>query len=481
MPLVAGVDSSTQACTIVVRDADDGRLVAQAEAAHPPASPPVSEQHPEAWWTAFQHAAQRLDLGSVAAVSIDGQGHGLVPLDTRCRVIRPAKLWNDTTASPEARELVERLGSAEWARRTGVVPVSAITVAKLLWLRRHEPASFDRLATILLPPDYLGWRLTDRFVTDRSEGSGTGYMDATTSRWDIGLLDLVDEERDWAAMLPHVNGPNEAAGQVTAAAAAATGLPEGALVGPGANDQPVCALSLGIIGEDVLISLGTSGTVSVRTRAPVSDPTGAVTGVADAAGAYRPLVCTLNATRVTDTFAGILGVDFEALAAMALAAPGDPRRPVVVPYLDGERTPDRPRATGTLARLRVGVTREQVARAAFEGVLCGLLGGLRALERVGVPGDGRVILTGGGAASPAYRQLLADLVGRPVHVSDLTETSASGAAVQAAAVLHGRPVDEIVEAWAPALRVVAEPRSDQAVDELMARYHRVVVVEELDD
>ena len=225
-------------------------------------------------------------------------------------------------------------------------------------------------------------------------------MDAATSVSDPELLALVDETVDWLPMLPHINGPSECAGTVTAQAATETGLREGVLVGPGANDQPVSALSLGITGDDVLISLGTSGTVSVRSPSPVGDPTAAVTGVADAAGQYRPLVCTMNATKVTDAFARLLGVDYNVLAALALAAPPAPDRPLLLPYLDGERTPSRPRGTGVLAGLRAAVTREEVARAAFEGVLCGLLDGLDVIRSLGVRAMGRLVLTGGGAESP---------------------------------------------------------------------------------
>ena len=388
MPLVAGVDSSTQACTIILRDADDGRILSSAEAPHPPTKPPVSEQDPRAWWSALGEAARDLDLTDVRAVAVDGQGHGLVALDSGREVIRRAILWNDTRSSAEADDLVARIGAAAWAARTGVVPVSAITIAKLLWLRRHEPANFSRLATVLVPPDYLTFRLTGRFVTDRSAAAGTGYMDAATSVWDPELLALVDETVDWLPMLPHINGPSECAGTVTAQAATETGLREGVLVGPGANDQPVSALSLGITGDDVLISLGTSGTVSVRSPSPVGDPTAAVTGVADAAGQYRPLVCTMNATKVTDAFARLLGVDYDVLAALALAAPPAPDRPLLLPYLDGERTPSRPRGTGVLAGLRAAMTREEVARAAFEGVLCGLLDGLDVIRSLGVRADG---------------------------------------------------------------------------------------------
>jgi xylulokinase len=425
-------------------------------------------------------ACRELSLDDVDAISVDGQGHGLVVLDADGEVIRPAKLWNDTTSSAEAEELVGRLGREAWASRTGIVPVAAITISKLLWLKRHEPSNFARVATVLLPPDYLTYRLTGNFVTDRSEASGTGYYDAARSTWALDLLALIDDRVDWLPRLPRIAGPNECAGRVTRGAADAAGIPEGALVGPGANDQPVNALSLGLRDEDVLISLGTSGTVSARSTVPTADPTAAVTGVADATGAYAPLACTLNATKVTDTFAQFLGVDLSSLAELALAAPPDADRPVLIPYLDGERTPSRPRGTGVLVGLRPGATREQLARAAFEGVLCGLLEAHDTMRRLHVPMDGRVVLTGGGSNSRAYRQFLADLIGRPVYVSELAETSASGAAIQAAAVLHNRPVEEVVRAWAPPLRVAAEPRLDQHVFEVRERYRRYAAIDELD-
>ena len=480
MPLVAGIDSSTQACTIVLRDADDGRVVATAEAPHPPASPPVSEQAPEAWWEALLGAARQLDLRDVVAVSIDGQGHGLVVLDAAGRALRPAKLWNDLTATAEARQLVELLGAEGWARRTGIVPTSAITIAKVLWLKQHEPWVLDKASMLLLPPNYLTYRLTAAHVTDRSEGAGTGYMDAAASAWDTDILTLVDDQRDWASMLPSVAGPVDAAGTMTNQAARATGFPEGIMVGPGANDQPVAALALGVVGDDVIISLGTSGTVSARSTVPLIDPSGAVQSVADATGAFRPLVCTQNATRVTDVFARLLGLDYARLAELALEAPGDDGRPILVPYLEGERTPDRPDATGALAGIQADTTQGQIARAAFEGVLMGLLEGLARLRAVGTPADGRLILTGGGARSPAYRQFLADLASAPVFVADLEETSATGATVQAAAIHHRVPIEDITTAWAPRLHEVAEPRAGQGVQALRARYRDLVEIDRLD-
>jgi xylulokinase len=478
MVAVAGVDSSTQSCTVVLRDADDGRVLATARAAHPPTTPPVSEQHPDAWWTALVQAATTLDLRAVDALSVDGQGHGLVALDRSRRVIRPAKLWNDTTSAPEAAELVERLGPEIWARRTGSVPTAAFTVTKLLWLRRHEPESFDRIAAVVLPADWLMFRLTGALRTDRSAASGTGYFSAQQG-W---LPDILAEVggRGWLPELPRVLGPEEAAGAVTGAAARELGLTAGIPVGAGMNDQPPAALAFGARAGDVVISIGTSGTVFTPAAGPTADRTGAVQGVCDATGGFLPLVCTLNAAKVTDAFARLLGVGHEELTQLALAAPPRADRAVLVPYLDGERTPNRPRARGTIAGLRSDVSREELARAAFEGVVCGLLDGLDALVAAGAPTGGRLIVTGGGARSAAYRQLLADLSGRPVHAAELPDAAASGAAVQAAAVLRGLRVSEVSAAWAPPLPVAAEPRAGQGGAELRERYRRYARLEALD-
>jgi xylulokinase len=479
MPLVAGIDSSTQSCTVVLRDADDGRVIGTASASHPPTTPPVSEQHPEAWWIALRQALAKLDVHDVRALSVDGQGHGLVPLDRLNQVIRPAKLWNDTTSAPEASELVERLGAEVWAARVGTVPTAAFTITKLLWVARHEPANFARIATALLPADWVMFRLTGEFRTDRSAASGTGYYAAREDAYLPDILALAGGD-GWLPILPLVVGPDDVAGVVTAEASEHTGLTKGALVGAGCNDQPPSALAFGIRDGDVIISIGTSGTVYTRSMTQTADATGAVTGVADASGAFLPLVCTLNAAKVTDAFARILGVEHGEFARLALAAPPASDRPIVVPYLDGERTPNRPESHGLLAGMRSDVTREQIARAAFEGVVCGLLDGLDALARAGARTDGRLVVTGGGAKSPAYRQLLADLSGRPVHTADLAESAAAGAAVQAAAVLQGRHVIDVAAAWAPPLPVVAEPRSGQATDELRARYRRAAGLEALD-
>ena len=479
MSLVAGVDSSTQSTKVVLRDANDGRILGVGRSPHPPVLPPLSEQDPESWWDAFLQAFKlALDAADasprdIVALSVAAQCHGLVALDSEKRVVRPAKLWNDTTSAPEMEELLAAVGSTPFATRTGSIPTAAFTISKLLWLKRKEPENYARTRYVLLPHDWLTWRLTGRFATDRSEASGTGYFDADTMRYDEFLLGAVDPDRDWAGMFPEVLAPAEAAGTVLPGVAELLGLSEGVVVGPGAGDQHASALGLGARVGDVVYALGTSGVVFGVARERHVDVQGVVDCVADASGGYLPLVCTLNAARVADTFARLLGVDHAGLSDLALAAPLRSDRPVLAAFLDGERTPNRPRATGTLTGLTTSTSRPEVALAAFEGVVFGLVAGQAALERVGVPTVGRVLAVGGGADSPAFQQVLADATGRAVLLPDVQEAVASGAAVQAAACRFGGTIDDIRIAWAPATRVGAEPRTTELDPAIAARYASV--------
>ena len=381
MPLVLGVDSSTQSTKVEVRDADDGTLVGSGRAPHPEVHPPRSEQDPEAWWEALRLAAAEATAdGShrVAAVSVAAQQHGMVVLGEDGHVLRPAKLWNDTESAPEAARLVARLGPEAWAVRTGSVPVAAFTVTKLAWLARHEPDVARAVHSVLLPHDYLTYRLTGRRVTDRGDASGTGYFDPTAGVWLCDLLDDVVGPADWAARLPEVLGPSESAGAPSRAGSAELDVGAFDVVGPGTGDNMAAALGIGLAPGQVCLSLGTSGTVYARSDRPVADPTGTIAGFADAAGGYLPLACTLNATRVTGAVAGLLGVTDAALDDLALTTATGSTGLTLLPYFDGERTPDRPTATGVLAGLRTDVTREALAAATFEGVVCGLLDALDA-------------------------------------------------------------------------------------------------------
>lgn len=472
MPLVAGIDSSTQSTKVEVRDVASGRVLGAGWAAHPAVSPPRSEQSPDGWWSALVQAVLEALAGvaengaepaDVAALAVAAQQHGLVVVDGTDAVLRPAKLWNDTESAADSEALLDRLGPTGWVDATGSVPVPAFTVTKLAWLRRSEPDVFARMARVVLPHDWLTFRLTGRWVTDRGDASGTGYWSASEGRYRFDLLGLVDAERDWSDAVPAVLGPWDQAGSLTAAAAGELGLPADTPVAVGTGDNMAAALGVGLGAGEVAVSIGTSGTVFATTHRATGDPTGAVAGFADATGHFLPLVCTLNASLVTSAVARLLGVDHHGLDLLALAAPARSGGLVLVPYLAGERVPNRPNATGTLYGIRPDVDRESLARTAFEGVVCGLLEGLDGLAAAGVPTEeGRMVLVGGGARSAAYRRVLADLALRPVTVPDHDEIVAAGAAVQAAVLASGSGAEQITGAWGLGDGTVVEPGPEAA-------------------
>ncbi len=431
LQLVAGVDSSTQACKVVVRDAVTGELVREGRAAHPDGT----EVHPAAWARALDEAlAAAGGLDDVAAVAVGGQQHGMVCLDGGGEVVRPALLWNDTRSAAAAADLVRELGpdgARRWADAVGSVPVAAFTVTKLRWLAQAEPDHARATAAVCLPHDWLTWRLRGApglgaLVTDRGDASGTGYWSPATGEY---RPDLVRRALGTEPLLPRVLGPREPAGRT----------PEGVLVGPGSGDNAAAALGLAAKPGDVVVSVGTSGVVSAVAATPAADPSGAVAGFADATGRFLPLVCTLNAARVLDAAARLLGVDHAGLARLALSTPSGAGGLVVVPYLEGERTPDRPDATGAVHGLQLATsTPAHLARAVVEGLLCGLADGLDALVSQGAA-VGRVLLVGGGARSQAVRRLAPSVFGCPVLVPPPGEYVADGAARQAAWVLSGEP------------------------------------------
>jgi len=431
MTLVAGVDSSTQSCKVVIRDAETGKLVRSGRAAHPDGT----EVDPAAWWTALQQAiAEAGGLDDVAALSVGAQQHGMVCLDEDGRVVRPALLWNDTRSADAAAELVEELGGGEagrraWADAVGSVPVASFTVTKLRWLARHEPEHAARVAAVCLPHDWLTWRLggsadLDALRTDRGDASGTGYWSPATGQY---RFDLLERAFGRTLAVPAVLGPAEPAGQT----------PTGASLGPGTGDNAAAALGVGARPGDVVVSIGTSGTVFSVADAPAADASGTVAGFADATGRFLPLVCTLNAARVLDAAAAMLGVSLDELARLALSAPAGADGLVMVPYLEGERTPNRPLATGAVHGLTLRTaTPAHLARAAVEGMLCALADGLDALLAHGATAN-RIILVGGGARSEAVRRIAPEVFGCPVLVPEPGEYVADGAARQAAWVLAG--------------------------------------------
>ncbi|TDB82258.1 xylulokinase [Micromonospora sp. KC721] len=441
MALVAGIDSSTQSCKVVIRDAETGKLVRQGRASHPDGT----EVHPDAWWAALQQAIEEAGgLDDVAAASVAGQQHGMVVLDENGDVVRPALLWNDTRSAGAAADLIQELGGGDkWAEAVGIVPVASFTLTKLRWLARNEPSNAARVAAVCLPHDWLTWKLSGStdiadIKTDRSDASGTLYWSARTNEYRPDLLELGFGR---ALRTPDVLGPTGIAGH----------LPNGAPLGPGAGDNAAAALGTGALPGDVIVSIGTSGTVFVSSDAAPVDPSGTVAGFADTTGRFLPIVVTLNAARVLDAAAKLLGVSHDELSRLALTAPAGADGLVLVPYLEGERTPNRPDATGAIHGLTLKTSDPaHLARAAIEGMLCALADGLDALVGQGAQAN-RIVLVGGGAKSEAVRRIAPALFGKPVLVPPPGEYVADGAARQAAWVTAGGDTPPAWSAETPAV------------------------------
>ncbi|GAY13540.1 xylulokinase [Mycobacterium sp. shizuoka-1] len=461
MTLVAGIDSSTQSCKLLVCDADSGAVVRSASTAHPPGT----EVDPEHWWRALRDSIDEAGgLDDVAAVSVGGQQHGMVCLDQDGAVVRPALLWNDTRSGPAAADLVREFGGAAWwSGELGVVPVASFTVTKIRWLAEHEPANADATAAVCLPHDWLTWRLRDTtdldaLCTDRSDASGTGYYSVAAGVYRDDVVTAAMLGRRPA--LPRVLAPHEPAGTSRT----------GAILGPGAGDNAAAALGLGAGVGDCVISLGTSGVVSAVGEVKPDDPDGLVAGFADATGRYLPLVCTLNGAPVLAAVAAMLGVDIDEFSRLACSAPAGADGLVWVPYFDGERSPNLPTATGALH----GVTGRNllpanVARAAVEGLLASMAFCLDKIAEQGIEAD-RVLMVGGGARSEAVRRIAPAVLGRPVEVPEPGEYVALGAARQAAWVLSGGDGPPVWSAGR-STRYEAEP-----TPWIIERYHQARVL-----
>jgi xylulokinase len=454
MALVAGVDCSTQSTKVLVCDADTGEVIRQGRAPHPDAT----EVDPAIWWSALSTASADL-LEGVSALAVGGQQHGMVTLDADGQVVRPALLWNDTRSAGAAVDLIDELGGPQaWADAVGLVPVASFTVTKLRWLAAHEPESAKRTERVLLPHDWLTWRLAGgagEAFTDRGDASGTGYWSAATGEY---RLDLLRRAFGREIGVPTVAKP---------AAIVGSGR-DGIALAAGTGDNMAAALGLGAGPGDVVVSLGTSGTVFAVAEKPTIDPSGFVAGFADATGRFLPLVCTLNAARVLTAAADLLGVSLDRLSELALMSAPGANGLTLLPYLDGERTPDLPLETGRLTGLtRANARPENLARAAVEGMLLGLADGLDAVRTHGVPVR-RALLIGGAASSPAVRAVASGILGVPVEVPEPAEYVALGAARQAAWALSGAAEPP---AWPVA--VTQAPAASESYDEVRDRYASV--------
>lgn len=456
--VVLGVDSSTQATKVLVLDVETGENWGEGRAAHSGAD----VQDPREWWTALGEAvaaalgATGADV-SVVGMAVGGQQHGCVTLDAAGEPVRPAPLWNNVAAAPDAERLNR---AADFPREVGSRLVASFTIAKLAHLARTAPDDLARTAAVALPHDYVNLRLTGELASDRGDASGAGWWSPREGRERRDLLALaVGAEAAGRLRLPAVREPEEPAGRLTAEAAAALGLPAGIVVGPGSGDNMAAALGVGAAPGELVISLGTSGTAFAVAESPTADETGEVAGFADATGRFLPLACMLNCTRVVDTVAAMLGIPRqEALDQAGREEPGAGGL-LLLPYFAGERTPNLPSATGEMMGLtEATATPARLPRAAVDGVAAGLAYCLEALARLGIAAPA-VTLTGGGSAHPTWRQAIADATGLPVTVREGGEHAARGAALQAAAIVRGETVAEAIARWRPAVTAEVSPRA----------------------
>ena len=427
--LIAGVDSSTQSVKIVIRAADTGELVREGRAPHPDGT----EVDPIHWKNALDSAiAQAGGLDDVAAISVGGQQHGMVALDESGEVIRPALLWNDTRSAVQAESLNSEMGGNQAiADAVGSVLVASFTASKVRWMAENEKKNADRVHSIALPHDWLSWQLQggkdfSKLFTDRSDASGTGYFDpkSSTYRRDILAKALLSDREVY---LPTIIAPSTFGGTTTA------GIP----IAAGAGDNAGAALGVQAEPGDVVISLGTSGTAFAVSTTSTHDSSGAVAGFADASGRFLPLVCTLNAARIFDAATTILGKTHDEVGALALSSIPGAHGLTLLPYFEGERTPNRPDATGVFSGMNIANSNPaDIARAMIEGMLSGLADAVQSLADLGVDIK-RVLIIGGAAKNPAVGQIASALFGRPVLIPPAGEYVADGAAKQAAWALLG--------------------------------------------
>jgi len=451
-----GVDSSTQSTKVLAVDVASGEVVAEGRAPHSG----EDIQHPHEWWDALITATRQIvssDL-QIEAMAVGGQQHGMVILNDRDEVIRPAPLWNNIDAAADA----ERLNAeADFVAAVGTRLVSSITISKLAHLARTAPQDLQRTTAVGLPHDWLNFRLTGVLATDRGEASGSGWWSPRESRERRDLLALaVGCEKATSIQVPQVFGPDDVVGKVTTSAAEALGIPAGIPVGPGTGDNMAAALGIGAEAGELVISLGTSGTAFAVSEHPVADESGEIEGFADATGRFLPLTCMLNCTRVVDTVCAMVGMDRQTGLDRASALAPGAHGLLMMPYLAGERMPNLPESKGSLAGLSMeNATPELLVRAALDAVAAGLAYSLEALARQGVASH-EVMLVGGGSQHPVWRQAIADATGLPVVVRGGSEHAARGAALQALAVFRQESVREVVARHRPPVVARVEPRPE---------------------
>jgi D-xylulose kinase len=437
--LVIGIDSGTQSTKALLVDADTGKVAGAGAATYdllPDLPPGHKEQHPSTWIAAAKKGVRaalkeaRATAGEVVAIGVSGQQHGFVPLDFEGSVIRPAKLWCDTSTAVECEEITAALGGHRAAlKAVGNAILPGFTASKILWLKKHEPRNFARLATVLLPHDYLNWWLTGALFMEYGDASGTALMDVRRRRWSEAAAHAID--RALLAKLPALSPSDQPAGVLRESTAKELGLRPGILVSAGGGDNMMGAIGTGNTSPGVVTaSFGTSGTIYACAQRPVIDPRGEIAAFCDSTNRWLPLLCTMNVTVATEMVRRDFKLDHAAFEKTASKAPPGAGGLLLLPYLEGERTPNLPDGTGAFFGVRPKTfTASHFARAAIEGVTLGMNYGMRRLADLGVRAT-QVRATGGGARSRLWRQIMADVFNAEVVTLRVAEGAAYGAALQ---------------------------------------------------
>jgi len=450
--LVIGIDSGTQSTKALVVDANNGKVLGEGAKAHRligglPAG--AKEQHPADWIDATQAGIRaalkqaRATAGEVRAIGVSGQQHGFVPLDKKGAVIRPAKLWCDTSTAAECDEIMTKLGGLKGSvKELGNAVLPGFTAGKILWLKKHEPKNFRRLATVLLPHDYLNFWLTGNAVMEYGDASGTALLNVRTRKWSRKTLKAIDAGLE--AKLPKLISSDQPAGTLRAATAKLLGLSTDVLVSAGGGDNMMGAIGTGNTRPGVVTaSFGTSGTIYACAGKPVVDSKGEIAAFCDSTNRWLPLLCTMNVTVATELIRKDFKWTHAQYEAAARKAPAGSDGLLLLPYLEGERTPNVPDGTGVYFGVRAGTfTEKHFARATMEGVTLGMNYGLRRLEKLGVKPT-QIRATGGGANSKLWRQIMADIFNAQVVTLKVGEGAAYGAALQALWSLRNNQGDNV--------------------------------------
>lgn len=433
-----GIDSGTQGTKVLVVDIRTGKVQGRGFAPHvmvPGLKPGENEQDPATWIEALEAAlsialrAAGIDAAGIVSAGVSGQQHGFVPLDRDGTVIRPAKLWNDTATTEETREIIDKLGGRDAViEKLGLDLAVGYTASKILWFKKHEPDRFKRLATVQLPHNYLNFHLTGKLHMEHGDASGTGLMDVRRREWRAEAVEAVDA--GLAEKLPALCHPSEPVGTIQKSFAAKFGLKK-VLVSSGGGDNMMAAVGTGVVTPGACtLSLGTSGTCFFFSEVPVVDPAGEIATFCDGTGGWLPLFCTLNMTGATEAVKSLLRLDNAALEILASRAPAGSKGLVFLPFLDGERVPALPKASGAFFGLdRENFETASMARAVLEGTILNLNRGFVRMRELGFDPQ-EVRATGGGANNRLWLQIAADILKKPIVTLRERESAAYGAAIQ---------------------------------------------------